>query len=110
MNDDDIIEAGCGNVYADLDSPAADEMWRKAELARAIADQIDRRGLSQRQAAAISGIPQPKLCNLLGGRFRGISEAKMLAAVARLGRRVEIVIHEPGSDLSPQAVRVTFAP
>jgi predicted XRE-type DNA-binding protein len=37
-------------------------------------------------------MPQPKLSNMLRGRFRGISEAKMLGCLTRLGRDVQIVI------------------
>jgi predicted XRE-type DNA-binding protein len=53
---------------------------------------IKHRHLSQQQAAEILGMTQPKLSNMLRGRFRGISEAKMLECLARLGRDVQIVV------------------
>ena len=87
----DIIE-GSGNVYADLGFPDAGEMLVKAHLATAIGDIIAARKLTQRQAAEILGLTQPKLSHLLNGRFRGISEAKMMECLARLGRDVRIVI------------------
>ncbi|EPC00493.1 hypothetical protein L861_06015 [Litchfieldella anticariensis FP35 = DSM 16096] len=86
------IERGSGNVYADLDQPDADEMLIKAQLAAKIGEIIKRRRLTQVKAAEIVGIPQPKLSGLLRGQFRGISEAKMLECLARLGREVKIVI------------------
>ncbi|WP_338072358.1 helix-turn-helix domain-containing protein [Halomonas flagellata] len=45
-----------------------------------------------RRAVEIMGIPQPKVSALLRGQFRGICEAKMLEAIARLGPEVKIVI------------------
>lgn len=86
-----IIE-GTGNVYADLGNPEADAMLVKAQLAAAIADSIAARKLTQQQAAEVLGLTQPKLSNLLNGRFRGISEAKMMDCLVRLGRDVRIVV------------------
>ncbi|ACK79356.1 conserved hypothetical protein [Acidithiobacillus ferrooxidans ATCC 23270] len=81
-----------GNVYADIGVPDAEEMLLKAQLASRIADMIQGKGLTQSQAAELLGIPQPKLSLMLRGQFRGISEAKMLECLARLGRDVQIVI------------------
>lgn len=86
------ITEGTGNVYADLGLPDADAMQLKAQLAIAIADSIASRKLTQKQAAEILGMPQPKLSHLLNGRFRGISEAKMMDCLVRLGRDVRIII------------------
>ena len=86
------IEEGSTNVYADLGRPEADEMLVKAQLAGKIADIIKRRRLTQAEAADIIGLPQPKLSGLLRGQFRGVSEAKMLTCLTRLGRDVRIVV------------------
>ena len=86
------IEMSSGNVYADIGVPDAEEMLLKAQLASRIADMIQSKALTQTQAAELLGIPQPKLSLMLRGQFRGISEAKMLECLARLGRDVQIVI------------------
>ncbi len=86
------IEEGSVNVYADLGRPDADEMLVKAQLASRIGEVIKRRRLTQVAAAEITGLPQPKLSGLLRGQFRGVSEAKMLACLTRLGRDVRIVV------------------
>ena len=86
------IEQGTDNVYADLGNPAAREMLVKAELAREIARILKDRKLTQQQAAAVLGMPQPKLSEMLRGKFRGISQAKMIECLNRLGRDVEIVV------------------
>lgn len=86
------IEEGSGNVYEDLQRPDAKAMFVKARLAGKIADIIRHSHLTQHQAAKILGISQPKLSELLRGKFRGISEAKMIECLNRLGRDVQIVI------------------
>jgi predicted XRE-type DNA-binding protein len=86
------IEEGSTNVYADLGRPDADEMLVKAQLAEKIAGIIKGRRLTQAEAADIIGLPQPKLSRLLRGQFRGVSEAKMLTCLTRLGRDVRIVV------------------
>lgn len=86
------IEAGTGNVYADLGYGDADEMLIKAQLVTKIADIIKRRGLTQTQAAELLGMPQPKLSNLLRGRFRGVSERRLMDCLTKLGRDVDIVV------------------
>jgi predicted XRE-type DNA-binding protein len=53
---------------------------------------IERKGLTQTQAAELLGMPQPKLSNLLRGRFRGVSERRLMDCLTKLGRDVEIVV------------------
>ncbi len=86
------IEAGSGNVYADLGMADAQEMLVKAKLASKIAEIILRQKLTQQQAAELLAMPQPKVSLMLRGQFRGISESKMLDCLARLGRDIDIVV------------------
>lgn len=103
------IEHGSTNVYADLGSDNAEEMLVKAQLATKIGDIIKRRKLTQVQAAELLGITQPKLSGLLRGQFRGISEAKMLECLTRLGRDVEIVVKSAPRSRAEGHVTVVFA-
>ena len=80
------IEKSSGNAYADLGLAAAQEMLVKAKLASKIGEIIQRQNLTLQQAAQLLAMPQPKVSLLLRGQFRGISEAKMLECLARLGR------------------------
>jgi len=86
------ITKGSGNVYADLGLADAGEMLVKAQLAAKISEIIKLRKLTQTEASALLGMPQPKLSNMLRGRFRGISETKMLECLTLLGRDVQIVV------------------
>ena len=102
------FEPGSTNVYADLDFPDADEMFRKAQLATEINRIIQARRWTRHQAAAAMGLPQPQLSDLLRGRFRGISETKMLDCLARLGCDVEIVV-APRRDATAGRIAVSFS-
>jgi len=86
------VEKGSGNVYADLGYADSAGMLVKAELAAKIGEIIERRALAQADAAKILGLTQPKVSALLKGRFRGISEHRLLECLTRLGRDVHIVI------------------
>jgi predicted XRE-type DNA-binding protein len=103
------IEKGSTNVYADLGMTDAEEMLVKAQLAAKIAEIIKQRKMTQAQASALLGIPQPKLSNMLNGRFRGISEAKMLDCLTRLGRDIQIVIKAASRSRKAGHVSVLFA-
>ncbi len=102
------IERGTTNVYADLGMANAEEMLVKAQLATKIGDIIKRRKLTQVQAAELLGMTQPKLSGLLRGQFRGISEAKMLECLTRLGRDVEIVVKSAPRSRTEGHVSVVF--
>jgi len=86
------IEESSGNVYEDLGTPNANEMRVKSQLAAKIGEIIKARHLTQVQASEILGLSQPKLSEMLRGKFRGISEAKMMDCLLLLGRDVQIVI------------------
>lgn len=91
MSDITITEGG-PNVFADLGLPDAEELLVKAKLTHRISRIIKDRGLTQSEAAAIIGLPQPKLSNMLRGRFHGISEDKMMRCLAALGHDVTITV------------------
>jgi predicted XRE-type DNA-binding protein len=86
------IEKGSTNVYKDLGHADADSMLVKAQLASKIAELIKRRHLTQVDAAGLFGMPQPKVSAMLNGRFRGISEEKMMRCLLALGQNVQIVV------------------
>ena len=86
------VEKGRGSVYADLGYPHSEAMAVKAALVAQIEQLIRKQGLTQVQAAAKLGLTQPKISSLLKGRFRGVSERRLLDCLTRLGRDVQIVV------------------
>jgi predicted XRE-type DNA-binding protein len=81
-----------GNVFADLKLPHADDLLVKAELAAKIIAEVQRRRLTQSQAAAILGIDQPKVSALKQGKLSGFSIERLMRILLALGRDIEITV------------------
>lgn len=84
------FEIGSGNVFADLRFPDAAERQTKARLAAEIAILLD--GVSQKEAAVLLGVDQPKISKLLRGQLRGFSTERLMWFLTLLGQNVEIRI------------------
>jgi len=96
------------NVYSELGFTDADAMFVKAQLVVKISEILQVRGWTQQHAAKVLGITQPKLSRMLRGQFRGISEAKLMDCLVRLGCAVKILV-ERGDDSSPGRLEVVAA-
>lgn len=83
---------GTDNVLADLGFPDAEELTAKVILSRKINDIIERRGLTQVEAAELLGISQPKVSAIRNYKLRGISLERLLQALTALGQHVEITV------------------
>ena len=79
------IHEGSENVYRDLGFPDAGEMLVKAQLVYKISEIIHSKGLTQMRAAKVLGLAQPNLAGILRGRFRAVSERKLIECLTRLG-------------------------
>ena len=100
---------GGTNAYADLGYKFADQMLVKAQLVTTIAEILTERGYTQIKAAALLGIPQPKLSKMLRGQFRGFSERQLMDCLTRLGRDIDIVVRATLKRKGQGAVSVLFA-
>jgi len=87
--EDLTIVPSSGNIYVDLGLPNPEERRTKAELARQIDAILAERKLTQRAAAGLLGIPQPKVSNLLNGRLGGFSVERLMAFLTALNRDVQ---------------------
>ncbi len=95
-----------GNVFADLGLQHADDLLAKAELAAKIIAEIQRRRLTQSQAAAILRIDQPKVSALKQGKLSGFSIERLMRLLLRLGHDVEITVKGRGASRSAARLRV----
>ncbi len=86
------VESSSGNVFADLNLPNPEERLIKAELARRISGIIDRKGLTQLEAAELLNIDQPKVSALTRGKLKGFSTTRLFRFLNALGNDVEIVV------------------
>ena len=93
---------GTDNVLVDLGFDDAEELSTKAALALKLNALIEQRGLSQTEAAAITGMTQPKISQVRRYKLRNISLERLMQALVSLDQRVEITVqparraHAPG--------------
>jgi len=80
------------NVLRDLGFHDAEELSAKAALALKLNQLIDRRGLSQAQAAAITGMTQPKVSQVRRYKLQNISLERLMQALVSLDQQVKIVV------------------
>lgn len=103
---DTNIEIGTGSIYEDLGLKNYKEMETKSNLVIEIGKVIKKRKLTQTQAAEILGISQPKLSELLNGRFRGYSVERLIHFLNELGQDVDIVVRAKPRNRSKACVNV----
>jgi predicted XRE-type DNA-binding protein len=99
------IEPSSGNVFADLGLRDAEERLARCKLAQKVCDAIAERKLTQRAAAAVLGVDQPKVSALIRGKLDGFSTDRLFRFLNALGRDVEIVVR-PKARHSAAGVRV----
>ena len=93
---------GTANVLADLGFDDAEELTAKAALALKLNTLIEARGLSQIEAAAITGMTQPKVSQVRRYKLQNISLERLMQALVSLDQQVKIVVqparraHAPG--------------
>jgi predicted XRE-type DNA-binding protein len=95
-----------GNVFADLNLPDADDLLVKAELATKIIAEIQRRRLTQTQAAALLGIDQPKISALKQGKLLAFSIERLIRFLIILGHDIEIKVKGKTKSVSGARLRV----
>ena len=77
MSENPHIHDSSGNVFEDMGMREAEERLAKAELARMIRREIRERGLSQTKAAALLGVKQPDVSDLVRGKLSRFSIARL---------------------------------
>jgi predicted XRE-type DNA-binding protein len=93
---------GTDNVLVDLGLPDAEELTAKALLAKKINDIVDRRGITQVDAAKLLGMPQAKVSALRNYKLQGISLERLMRALTALGQHVEIVVKASTRRIPPR--------
>jgi len=83
---------GAANVLIDLGFDDAAELSTKAALAIMFNELLDKRGLNQTEAAAITGMTQPKISCVRRYRLQDISLERLMQALVALGQEVEIIV------------------
>ena len=86
------IEAGTGDVFADLGYADAKERRLKVELAMEVNRLLGERGLTQARSAKLLGVLQPHVSDLARYRLDRFSVERLMLFLICLGQEVEIRI------------------
>ena len=95
LNDTRIIESS-GNVFQDIGFPpeqARNLLWRSELMAKA-EELIRSRGLTQVQAAKLFGVTQPRISDLMKGKFELFSLQGLINMLTRAGMAVHLVVEQ----------------
>ena len=88
------VQASSENVFADLALEQADEFLVKADLARRISSIITHRRITQKEAARLLGVDQPKVSALMRGRLDQFSTDRLFKFLNALDRDIDIVVRK----------------
>ena len=91
--DDKIIKSS-GNVFEDIGLSTPEDRLAKAQLSLKIGEIIHTRRLSQKEAAGLLGIDQPKISAIINGRLSGFSLERLIQFLNALGSDVQIVVKQ----------------
>ncbi len=83
---------GTDNVLVNLGFEDAEDLMARASLAVKFNELVEKRGLSQTEVAAITGMTQPKVSQVRRYKLQNISLGRLMQALVSLDQRVEIVI------------------
>jgi predicted XRE-type DNA-binding protein len=98
-----------GNVFADLGLPSSESDMLKVHIARAITITLERRNLTQTEAAEILGTDQAKISEIVRGRLKSFAIERLLSYLLRLGRDVDVRISKKLNENRPGELRVNAA-
>ena len=94
---------GTANVLYDLGFEDAADLTAKVQLAVKINDLIDRRGLTQVETSALTGMSQPKVSQIRRYKLLNISLERLMLALVSLDQRVEIRVRARAAPTLPES-------
>ena len=88
--DDETIEMGSGNVFADLGLPNPEERQMKSLLAIQIRELIEDKCLTPAEAIQRTGVSTEEMTAIFRGRLSELSLDQLFRCLTKLGRSVEV--------------------
>jgi predicted XRE-type DNA-binding protein len=81
-----------GNVFADLGFPPEEAaiLRLRADLMTDLRKYIEKKGLTQTEAAKIFGVSQPRVSDLVHGKWEKFSLEMLITLAARAGMRISV--------------------
>jgi predicted XRE-type DNA-binding protein len=104
-----VFEVGSGNVFADLGLPNAEELGTKLRLCVVINKILEKRKMTQAEAARLLGVNQPKVSALKGYKLEGFSVERLMHFATALQHDVVIEIRPRAANRGAGRVLVVGA-
>lgn len=92
MSTQEKIHRGSDNIFEDIGVAHSERVMSRARIMSRVADIIKKRGLTQKEAAALLDIPQSKVSCLMNGKLSMFSLDHLFELLNALDRDVEIII------------------
>lgn len=96
------------DVWEALDLPDADDLRVKSNLAIAVERSMARLEISQKEAARRAHVSEADISNIIRGRFRGYSIARIQRVAQALGNDITMEV-TPTADRRPGTVAVRLS-
>jgi len=90
MNEEIEIVRGSGNIYRDFDLPDADVRQTKVLLASKIANVLDERKLSSRQAEGLTGVDHSEFVRLRKPDLKRFTIDRLITILNKLDQNVDV--------------------
>lgn len=101
-------EVSSGNVFADLGLKDSESLLMRAELGHQIFNILKSRGLKKPQDVQdVLDIRQTEVSHLMNARYHRFSEARLMAFLNKLGRKVTVQVSRRRKNEPLQEVVVT---
>ncbi len=84
------LEDSSGNVFADLDLDHPEGLLTRVQLGHSIGMILKKRNLKQREIGQLLRIKQPKVSNLINGRYTLFSQKRLLGFLNKLNHKVVV--------------------
>lgn len=104
--EDTEVFVGSGNVFKDLGYSNPEESQAKADLSRQIHQVILNRKLTQKEAAEVMGIDQPKVSDIVRGKLSKYTIDRLIRFLRLLGRDIEIRVKRHSKRSEPTSLQV----
>ena len=93
------LTRSCGNVFEDagLSRAESESMLVRADLMIQIEKAMNRKHLTQAQAAVLFGVTQPRMSDLVRGKIERFTADALLAMLARAGMTVSFSVRSKGA-------------
>lgn len=92
MNTKEKVHRGSDNIFADIGVAHPERVMARAQIMSRIAEIIKDRGLTQKEASELLGLPQSKVSCLMNGKLSMFSLDYLFEILNALDRDVEIII------------------